>query len=193
MHKEKESLEFGKCIVALAGPPLVGKSTLGRELAARSNLQFLDIDEGRWKIFPRTERLPESLEGLAMITCYGYNHFRAGAFLIEGTPTIVAATYSRSLYRQMLTGLADSMQAPLRVFLVDVPEDDLERRINTRIEQGNPSAVKDVALAKRLRASYNPISEFEYVRVDTSLPIDYAVETVFNNIADLRTRHLNIS
>lgn len=40
-----DKFELGPVIVAVAGHPGVGKSTLGRELARLTNLKHLDIDE----------------------------------------------------------------------------------------------------------------------------------------------------
>jgi adenylylsulfate kinase-like enzyme len=51
--KPQPKLHFQKSIIALVGLPLSGKSTLGKELAKRSNLVFLDVDQVRQQLHPR--------------------------------------------------------------------------------------------------------------------------------------------
>lgn len=184
--KEKR-LQFKKCLVALCGPPLSGKTTLGRELAKHSNFAFLDVDEARWEIFPKSDRLPDEQEQLAMQASYRKNHEKAGDLLQLGQPVIVAATYSRKLYHQMLQDLAERNGAELRVFLLVVSDEEIRRRIENRANE-NPSVVKTFEQFSEVKDRYIAIEGVRLVKVDTSLSVEENAGQIFHFLEDLRIK-----
>lgn len=49
----QETIQFSPSIVVLAGISLTGKTTLGKELADRTNFVFCDVDERDGAFFKR--------------------------------------------------------------------------------------------------------------------------------------------
>lgn len=178
-------VKFEPCVIAFAGPPLVGKSTLGRELSKKTNFEFFDVDDARWQIFPRTERLPDFREDLAMLSSYTFNHFQAAESLIKGIPVAVGATYSREIYILVLRMLADSAGVPLRIFVLEAPENVIEERIRKRTTEGNPSVVNTIEFAREVRQRFRPIAGSEVTPIDTGLSIAKNMEQIMNILEPL--------
>lgn len=183
--QEKERLQFKKCLVVLCGPPLSGKTTLGRELAKHSNFAFLDVDEARWEIFLKSDRLPDKQEQFAMQTSYQKNHEKARDLLQLRQPVIVAATYSRELYHQMLQDLAERNGAELRVFLLVVSDEEIRRRIENRANE-NPSVIKTFEQFSEVKNRYRVIEGVRLVKIDTSLSVEENAGQIFYSLEDLR-------
>lgn len=72
-----ENQEFKPSIIAIVGPPLHGKTTLGMEIAAKSNLDFFDLDQARAEAFGGRhvgQVLEPDEEFFVMLTSYEYMH-----------------------------------------------------------------------------------------------------------------------
>lgn len=179
-------VKFKPCIVAFAGPPLVGKTTLGQEFSKQTNFEYFDIDDARWEIFPKTERLPDFREDLAMLTSYTFNHYRAAESLIKGVPVAVGATYSRKIYVELLRMFARSSNYHLRILVLDAPEDVMEERIRIRAEEDNPSVVKSIEVAQEVRDRFRPIVGDEVVNINTGLPIEENVAQILAELAPFK-------
>ena len=179
---------FTKCIVALTGPPLVGKTTLGQALAKRSDLVFLDVDDARWHIFPKTERLPEEKERQAMLTSYEYNHERARRQLDQEKPVILGATYSRKGYHQMLRDLAKNASVPLRVFLLEASDEEIIRRVQARQFEGSDSTIVTAEAALEVKARYSAIVRVNLVKINSDLPVEENTEKVLQSLSDFEVR-----
>jgi shikimate kinase len=148
------AMELGKRLdrpVVLVGLMGVGKSTVGRRLAKRLGLPFVDSDE--------------EIEGAAgypaaeIFERYGERDFRDGerrlvARLIDGQPRVIATgggAYVDPNTRQLLNERA------ITIWL-DAPVDILAERTSRRdtrvqLRNGDPKAVLEKLLAER-RASY---------------------------------------
>lgn len=181
----ERKLHFSKCIVAIAGPPLVGKTTLGQALAKRSNFVYLDIDEARWEIFKRTERLPLQVERQAMRVSYEHNHNRAKKFLFQDKPVMLGATYSWEGYHQILKDLAKNADVPLRVFLLEASDEEIIRRVQARQFEGNDSTVVTSEVALDLKTRYSVIEGVNLIKINSDLPVKENVERVLQTLSDL--------
>lgn len=186
-----EIQEFPTQIVALAGPPLMGKTTLGTELARRSNFKYLDIDEVRPHAsgligYPSNQRLPGGLETILMFHCYTANHLRAGGLLSEGQPVAIGATYSHENYVSLLRTFAQVMRVPLTILLLDAPEELLEERIARRKEQGSLSVVQTLVVAREIRARFRTIEGDDVHKVNTGLPLGQSIDEIFKVINSRR-------
>lgn len=179
-------VKFKPCIVAFAGPPLAGKTTLGQKLSKQTNFKYFDIDDARWEIFPKTERLPDFREDLAMLASYTFNHCRAAESLIKGTPVAVGATYSREIYVELLRIFARSSNYHLRIFVLDTPEEVMEERIKIRAEEDNPSVVKSIEVVQEVRDRFKPIVGDEVVNINTGLTISECIDQILQILKPLR-------
>lgn len=184
-----EVIEFNPCIAVLAGPPYSGKTTLGLELSHRTNLQFVDINPGRW-LFPAEGVEYESpfLRSIAMTETYALAHFRAAEHLAAGKPVLLAATYSHGSYVNMLRGFADlhrrtithSQEALLKIFVLQAPEKSLPERSESRMKMHDQKYFPYIPLevAMDLRRRYVPIVGDDVVNVNTGLSVDQNVSQI---------------
>lgn len=189
-------IEFRPCIVALAGPPLSGKTTIGTELSRRTNLTLFDVDQSGIDL----EGLLEPgikhpfVNSMRMAVKYTYNHYLAGLHLAEGKPVIVTATYSHHTYeyllREILTDtyqrLYQSPESLLRIFLLDAPVESLSLRIAERTDKGSVSDVNTLEHATSLRRRFVPIEGDDVVKVNTALPIEANIDQILTVLGPFR-------
>lgn len=180
MNLRPETVEFNPCIVALAGPPFSGKSTLARELVRRTNMRSFDNNDTRWLYGPAGEEFDRTLvRSAAMYETYGLTHFKAIEHLDRGTPVVVAGTYSHGDYVHMLRGIADlhrrltEVDEPaLRIFALEVSEESLKVRVKQRIAAGISFPVIHLDYVRHLREVYVPIKGTDVTHINTGLSID---------------------
>lgn len=192
MHSNK--VEFNPCIVALAGAPLSGKTTLGKELAGRTNFLFLDIDEQGKKLDPMLSTLPGPLANTGrMMAKYGYLNSLAANGLTEGRPVLLAATFSHDSYVNYLRALADldrrlnqSQESALRFFVLDTPEESLPSRIEERVKKGSDSDVVTLDRAIAIRERFVPIKGDDVVQINTGLPLEINVTQILTALQPFR-------
>ncbi len=187
-EQDKEAnIHLNPCIIVMAGPPLMAKSTLGKALAEQTNAVYLDVDEARWEIFPRTnKRGTDEEERTAMRESYQYNHLRAHHYLSENIPVILGATYSWEGYHEMLKELTQVTGAPLRVFLLDIADEELVRRVEKRQAEGDLSVVQSPEVALKLKGRYQPIEGVWRMDLDGNAPVEENAQRVINALSDLR-------
>lgn len=185
--REVEPVRFRKCIVVLAGLPLSGKTTLGEKLAELSNFTYLDVDKARRGIFNEVAVYSELGEQFTMLNAYQRNHEVARDLLAEGQPVILGAIYSREIYHEMIRSLAQKTNAPLRVFLLNAPDEKIEQRLNKR-PVDNPSNLRSIEHYRGVKIRYKPITEANIEHIDTSLPLEQNVEQVFSSLVDLQAK-----
>lgn len=142
-----------KTVVVIAGLPLSGKSSLGRALAAKTGLPFIDIDEGPASCAPPQEPNPmasddaRTREQKRMRVAYTVLHAAIEANLEQGFSVIVAATYSRHGSQDFLKAAVDRQGGILKIILCrydDTPE-EIERRIAHRIVSDTVGGCRSVA------------------------------------------------
>jgi len=180
--EQKDKLEFKKCIVALIGPPLVGKSTLGTEISKESNFVYLDIDQIRQDLFnhPTEQRLAPDQEAFAMITSYQKIFELARNTLAKGEPVLLAATYSKKIGHEMLRQLAQISGSPLKVFLlVNSNEDEIRSRLKLRAQGKSLSNIRNFQDLKDAQQRYEKIKGVDFAEIDTNNPISNCKNKIF--------------
>ncbi len=180
--------ELAKCLIVIAGPVLYGKTTLANVLAPRLSAPILDIDEGwreRWGSLENRPAMPE---------VYDHNHDRARPFLAVGRPAILVATYSWEGYHKKLKEFTEKVGTPLRVFLLTIPTDKVEKETERRLKlrQADPNNLSDVTTNERVQelyARYQPITSdtgIWVMELDSTAPPEENVEKIVASLADLR-------
>lgn len=154
-------------VVALAGLPGTGKSTLARALGRALGAVVLDKDAIRAELFA-----PERIEYSRAQDdhCCRVMHERAGELLAAGLPAVVfdGRTYSRRDQVEALEAFARSAGAEL--CLVECVADErvaLERLERDAREGRHPAANRGVELYRALAAEREPLVP-EHLVVDTS-------------------------
>lgn len=133
-----------KTVVAIAGLPLSGKTTLGDALAKATGIHFVDIDAGPVSCAPPQEPDPlqseeaRAREQARMRVAYTILHAAIEANLAQGFSVIVAATYSRRASQEFLRAAVERAGGVLKVIwcqFSDTPE-EIERRVTDRLTCG---------------------------------------------------------
>lgn len=133
-----------KTVVAIAGLPLAGKTTLGIALAKVTGFHFIDIDAGPVSCAPPQESNPyrsdeaRAREQARMRVAYTILHAAVEANLTQGFSVIVAATYSRRASQEFLQAAVERADGVLKVIwcqFSDTPE-EIERRVADRLTHG---------------------------------------------------------
>lgn len=189
-----EIVEFNPCIAVLSGPPLSGKTTLGRILEGRTNFLFLDIDEKGKDIEPILEALPGTLANTGrMMAKYGYLCSLAADGLTEDLPVLLAATFSHDSYINYLRALADlyrrlnqSQESALRFFVLDAPEESLPSRVAERVKNGSDSDIVTVDQAVTLRKKFAPIASDDVIPINTGQPVEENITRILTALQPFR-------
>lgn len=192
----EEKRNYAPCIAVLAGPPLVGKTTLGKELAKRTNLIHLDIDEEGLALEGILGEQPRNWfeNSMRMSVKYAHLHRLAGDHLIDGHPVLLTATYSHQTYEYALeTVLGDTfrrfkslIESPLQVFELDSPIENLAQRVTDRLIKGSSSNVDSVEFARALRDKFVHLSSRDVIKINTGLPIEQNIEEILESLESFR-------
>jgi len=145
-------------LIALAGLPGTGKSTLARALAARLDAPLLDKDAVRAALF-RAEELEHSAaqDDLVMACIHRVVEFlarqgRARAVVLDGR------TYSRRAQVEALRALAERLGTPLALIeCTAAPEVARARLAHDVAHAAHPAANRTPELHERLRRAAEPI------------------------------------
>ena len=144
-------------IVVLIGVAGSGKTTVGELLAARLGAPFLDADELHAPASVERMRRGEPLGDAARDAWFD----RVLAAAAARDPLVLACSALRRSHRSRLRGVAD-----VRMFLLDVPADELERRLRGRREHFFPARL----LRSQLDALEAPLPEERIATVDAARP-----------------------
>lgn len=169
-----------KSIIVLAGLPFTGKTTLGQKMSEVYGIPFFDIDEARHEIMPTPDNRwhgPEE-EREIMMAAYIHNHEKAGEALKSGCAVILAATYSRNSYHEMLRELAQKHNVGFWVFLLEIPDSLVPSRLQERLRQASSSNIVTIESYDEVKSRYKPFEGEELVHVDTSQSIQLALDTI---------------
>jgi uncharacterized protein len=99
-------------LIALAGPPCSGKTTVAAELARRLEIPCLSMDATRRRILPGAPHTRADRE-----VAYRAMHFAAELLLRSGTRVILDAPYGHTEDRTELSRIVESSLA--RLYLVE--------------------------------------------------------------------------
>jgi predicted kinase len=157
-------------IIAMAGLPGTGKTTLARALAAELTAVRLDKDTFRSCLIPSDEVDYSSEQN---DFCMGIL-FQTAAFLLKRRPgralIIDGRPFGRQVQFKALQALSSHLGADLKVIECVCPEETVRRRFDNQTPQDHPAGNRDFSLYLRLKAQWQPIPHPRLV-VDTSAPL----------------------
>ena len=163
-------------IALMAGLPGTGKSTLARELAARTSGRVLSKDEIRHAIF-----LPEEIEYSTrqddyclqvMLETARYLLARnpARAIFLDGRP------FSRRYQIDNVIAVADSLRQPWRIVECVCPEETARQRLAGDLKGGtHPAGNRDFQLYREVKGRFEAITHPKTV-IDTERPLETCVQ-----------------
>lgn len=156
-------------IVALAGLPGTGKSTLAQALAKRCNGAVLNKDQVRAALFPApwTSYTIEQDDFVLTIMLQAIRrlvqHHNCPAIFIDGR------TFSRTYQRDLVRKAASELGRPFHILVCICADATALKRIEA--DAGHPAADRNADLYWRIKAVFEPIPDATAI-VDTEQPIE---------------------
>lgn len=183
------------CVVVFHGPPLEGKTVLAYALKrVCPDLILADVDEVRQRLVPNPMRIllldAGEEERLTMVSSYAMLCKEAATALRLNPECsmVLTGTFSRSEFKLPLEILAEylhRMKIPLRVFLLDAPDEEIERRIEMRQREGSASNIDTLEKFKWAKEFFQPIAFAPVVTIETSKSPDECAEEAIRYLSDL--------
>jgi hypothetical protein len=130
--------------------------------------------------------VPPEQEKIIMENSYQANHQKAAQLLLNNQPVILAATYSRPLYHQMLKDLAVKTQSPLRIFFIRAPQHAIAPRLTERQSQKNLSNIKTASDYLGVQNRYQLIDGLTVTKIDTGRTLKQNLTQIFHSLANLQ-------
>lgn len=190
-----EGDEMSANLIVIAGPPLAGKTTLGRCLKENTKIHYCDSDNLRAVAFgvPTHEEYEErwknpehaaKLIGQDMILAYRLLHEVANLSLEAQRSLIISAAYSSKASQQFLKDLVEKHKANLRLIVCKIKNETREE-IEHRMRRDDDSEFVyglrtwEDYQTKRPRYEWpnetGIFSPDEVLVIDTGMPIEYYV------------------
>jgi aminoglycoside phosphotransferase family enzyme/predicted kinase len=170
-----------------------GKSVLAKALAQRIDLTVLSSDVMRKElagIEPTTPARTAYGEGIYTAerteATYAQLLKRAECLLSQGRSVLLDASFQRTSHRTQAMQLAARTGAEFCVLECWCPEEELRRRLESRVGQGNSVSDGRWELLAQQRQTFEPLFEIppqHHLRVDTTQEPDLAVEFVLRQLA----------
>jgi len=147
-------------LIAMAGLPGTGKSTLARRLAAELGATILDKDSVRAALFDArdieysTAQDDFVLSIMLRVAAYLLDRDPARPIILDGRP------FARRYQRDDLDRFARAHGAPLRIIACVCSDDTARRRLDHDASSGRHAAGnRDYALYLSIKAGFEPIVE----------------------------------
>jgi predicted kinase len=162
--------------VLFAGLPGTGKSTLARAIAQRLGAAVLDKDRVRGALFPGpltdyTAQQDElCMRAMLEAATYLMERGRVPYIFFDGR------TFSRQAQIEVVLLAAARAGAPWRVVHVKCADAVAEERL-ARSDPGHPAQNRDAALYRRIKQSFEPITQAN-LEVDTTQGTDAVLTAV---------------
>jgi predicted kinase len=151
------------CLIAVAGLPGSGKSTVARLIAHSVDGLLLRSDEIRKQLFPRPTYTPA--EGAQV---YARLFALADQGLSQGQSVVLDATFHQSDLRQQAQKIAETHALPWRFILVTAPPALVHSRLALR--QGDASDA-DFTVYQSMQARFVPMQgAYDRIHNDGDLP-----------------------
>ena len=170
-------------LVAMAGLPATGKSSIARALAARLNGVLLDKDEIRAALFS-----PEDIEYSTQQNDFCVNiMYQVTEYLLTKNPdrTIVldGRPFSKRYQVESLVAFASRIGACLKIIECTVSDEEARRRIESDQTHGSHLAAnRSFALFQSLKDQADPIEQPKVVintgDLDLAASVDKALEYI---------------
>ncbi|NOT28910.1 MAG: ATP-binding protein [Planctomycetes bacterium] len=167
-----ESSEPGLRIIAVAGLPGTGKSTLARELARRLGAPLLDKDRVRAALFaPQEIEYSREQDDLVLECVWRALEFHARRGRVESV-VLDGRTYSRRVQVEELRSNAARLGARLTLVECVAAPEVVRARLERDARTGShPAGNRSVELYERLRASAEPIEGPRLVLATDARPL----------------------
>jgi predicted kinase len=163
-------------IVLMAGLPGTGKTTLARELAAKTGGRILSKDEFRRAIFRLDEieyssRQDDVVLALMLETAgYLFRRNRHLVVLLDGRP------FSRRYQIDNVVARADALHQPWCILECICPDSTARKRLEADCaSRSHPAANRDFALYLEVKERFQAI-ELPKTVIDTSRPFEACLE-----------------
>jgi predicted kinase len=163
-------------LILMAGLPGSGKTTLARELAARTSGRVVSKDKIRHAIFQPEEVEYSSLQDdfcmqiMLQTAAYLLEHQREKLVFLDGR------TFSRHYQIDNVIAAAASMQQPWRILECICSDETAKQRLDQQSTGGeHPAGNRDFELYLAVKARFETIT-LPKVVIDTDQPLDLCVE-----------------
>jgi len=170
-------------LIALAGLPATGKSTLARPLAERLNAVVLDKDHIRAALFR-----PEDIDYTREQTDLCVNiMFEVASYLLKKNPhrcvILDGRPFSKRYQVEALRRFAADIQAPLIVIECVISDEVAHARLQEAVAQQNHLAAnRNYDLYRRLKAEADAIDEPKLVIDTGAIPLERCIELALDYI-----------
>ena len=174
-------------LIAMAGLPGTGKTTLARSLAGSLNAIVLNKDTIRAALFPaETVEYSSEQDDLCVEVM-----LQVAAFLLKRDPDraiiLDGRTFSRQGQVQTVTQAASDMAAELIFIECTCSEATSLRRLREdRLREAHVAENRDAALYHRLKGQADPL-KLPHLIVDTDAPLDTVVDRCLFYLTSRRT------
>jgi adenylylsulfate kinase len=169
-------------IVLMAGLPGTGKSTLARELAARTSGRVLSKDEIRQAIFR-----PEEIEYSTRQDDYCLQvMLETAGYLLERNPGRVifldGRPFSRRYQIENVLGAAASLRQPWRILECVCSDETARQRLAADAVNGaHPAGNRDYQLYLEVKARFEAITHPKTI-IDTELLLETCVQRALDTL-----------
>jgi len=164
-------------IIAIAGLPGCGKSTVASRLSEKLKLPVINTDVIRERLFFGEDPLENTPENRKLI--YKTLFIIADCMASSHVGVILDGTFPYERYRSPIKEISIKYKIPCYFIECFCPEDFLKERIEKRKERFAESAGWDVYL--RIQKTFEPFTGDRY-RIDTSMDINGQIEKIFSEI-----------
>jgi hypothetical protein len=172
--------------VLIGGPPGVGKSTLAGGLADALGWTVLRSDQVRrevtngWAGQGTSEWLSDLFSTSTTISTYDELIRRAQLLAEMGESVIIDATWASAALRETSLRAATNAGCAHSALRCDAPAPVAEHRVARRIAAGTDISMATVAIARRIRESFDPWPDA--VVINTSEPVAEALTETITSI-----------